>query len=140
MLHTVVYKDISEYTEKVVGKLSLRTLACLCLGGVTSVAVGAFCYFALHIDVDDASFPIMCACMPFWLAGFWRPNNMRFEEFALHWANFHLKSGQLTYASTACLDYPELTMPAMGLPRLKDRLKAKRRGAELYDPTSATHT
>ena len=39
MLSVSVHKDIGEYTEKVVGKLSARTLACTAGGLVTAVAV-----------------------------------------------------------------------------------------------------
>ena len=41
MLSVSVHKDIGEYTEKVVGKLSARTLACTAGGLVTAVAVAA---------------------------------------------------------------------------------------------------
>lgn len=39
MLSVAVHKDISEYTEKVVGKLSARTLACV-VGGLAAAHLG----------------------------------------------------------------------------------------------------
>ena len=41
MLSVTVHKDIGEYTEKVVGKLSARTLACTAGGLAASVAAAA---------------------------------------------------------------------------------------------------
>lgn len=41
MLSVSVHKDIGEYTEKVVGKLSARTLACTAGGLAAAVAVAA---------------------------------------------------------------------------------------------------
>ena len=40
MLSVTVHKDIGEYTEKVVGKLSARTLACTAGGLAASVYFG----------------------------------------------------------------------------------------------------
>ena len=40
-LSVAVHKDIGEYREKVVGKLSLRTLCCVALGLAASVAAAA---------------------------------------------------------------------------------------------------
>ena len=41
MLSVSVHKDIGEYTEKVVGKLSARTLACTAGGLASAVAAAA---------------------------------------------------------------------------------------------------
>ena len=41
MLSVAVHKDISEYTEKVVGKLSARTLACVVGGLAASIGAAA---------------------------------------------------------------------------------------------------
>lgn len=79
-LRIPVQKDIGEYEEKIVGKMSLRTLACVSLGFGSAVGAAAFVHLGLHADVADAAFPIMLCSMPFWLAGFWRPFGMRAEE------------------------------------------------------------
>ena len=70
-LRIPVQKDIGEYEEKIVGKMSLRTLACVSLGFGSAVGAAAFVHLGLHADVADAAFPIMLCSMPFWLAGFW---------------------------------------------------------------------
>lgn len=84
-LRIPVQKDIGEYEEKIVGKMSLRTLACVSLGFGSAVGAAAFVHLGLHADVADAAFPIMLCSMPFWLAGFWRPFGMRAEECCLSW-------------------------------------------------------
>ena len=71
MLSVRVQKDIGEYTEKIVGKRSARTLACLAGGLASAVGAAALCQFALGIEVRDAALPVMCASLRFWLAGFW---------------------------------------------------------------------
>ena len=65
MLSVAVHKDIGEYTEKVVGKLSARTLACTAGGLASSVAAAALLNFALGLPVDAATLPVMAASMPF---------------------------------------------------------------------------
>lgn len=49
MLSVAVHKDIGEYTEKVVGKLSARTLACTAGGLASSVACAALLNLALGV-------------------------------------------------------------------------------------------
>lgn len=76
MLSVSVHKDIGEYTEKVVGKLSARTLACTAGGLASAVAAAAVANLALGIPVDATTLPVMAASMPFWLLGFWRPKGL----------------------------------------------------------------
>ena len=81
MLSVAVHKDIGEYTEKVVGKLSARTLACTAGGLASSVATAATLNLALGVPVDAATLPVMAASMPFWLMGFWRPKGLTAERY-----------------------------------------------------------
>lgn len=57
-LRIPVQKDIGEYEEKIVGKMSLRTLACVSLGFGSAVGAAAFVHLGLRADVageaDDA--------------------------------------------------------------------------------------
>ena len=73
-LQIPIQKDIGEYEEKIVGKLSFRTLVCVAGGFGSAILVAAICHFWIGIEVADAAFPVMCASIPFWLAGFWRPS------------------------------------------------------------------
>lgn len=63
-LRIPVQKDIGEYEEKIVGKMSLRTLACVSLGFGSAVGAAAFVHLGLRADVADAAFPIMLCSMP----------------------------------------------------------------------------
>lgn len=76
-LRIPVQKDIGEYEEKIVGKMSLRTLACVSLGFGSAVGAAAFVHLGLHADVADAAFPIMLCSMPFWLAAPGPPGTSR---------------------------------------------------------------
>ena len=68
-LQIPIQKDIGEYEEKIVGKLSFRTLVCVAGGFGSAILVAAICHFWIGIEVADAAFPVMCASIPFWLAG-----------------------------------------------------------------------
>ena len=91
MLSVSVHKDIGEYTEKVVGKLSARTLACTAGGLASAVALG--------IPVDATTLPVMAASMPFWLLGFWRPKGLPPERFLPLVASHALGDGKIAYTT-----------------------------------------
>ena len=135
MLSVRVQKDIGEYTEKIVGKLSARTLVCLAGGLASAVGTAAICQFALGIEVRNAALPVMCASMPFWLAGFWRPYHMKLEKFVPLWLDFQLEDQRVFYRSTPVLEgaqpapapgnvfhkvlFSEFTKPSFRFSRLK---------------------
>ena len=73
-LQIPIQKDIGEYEEKIVGKLSFRTLVCVAGGFGSAILVATICHFWIRIEVADAAFPVMCASIPFWLAGFGVPS------------------------------------------------------------------
>ena len=60
-LQIPIQKDIGEYEEKIVGKLSFRTLVCVAGGFGSAILVAAICHFWIGIEVADAAFPVMCA-------------------------------------------------------------------------------
>ena len=110
--------------RKIVGKMSLRTLACVSLGFGSAVGAAAFVHLGLHADVADAAFPIMLCSMPFWLAGFWRPFGMRAEELLPLLAAHELSPQLLAYEPCLVGSLPEdsprpemTTLPA--LPRVR---------------------
>ena len=80
MLSVSVHKDIGEYTEKVVGKLSARTLACTAGGLGAAVAVAAVGNLALGVPVDAMTLPVMASPPCPWLLGFWRPKGLPAES------------------------------------------------------------
>lgn len=131
-LQIPIQKDIGEYEEKIVGKLSFRTLICVVGGFGSAIAVAALCHFLLGIDPSNAALPVMCASIPFWLAGFWRPFGMRAEKFAPLLANHHLKDQRLLYSSPCD---PSIHGIEKGKPTRKARKAANRKGAEAHEPT-----
>lgn len=135
-LQIPIQKDIGEYQEKIVGKMSLRTLACTAGGFASAIGAACIVYFGFGIEVSNATLPVMAAALPFWLAGFWRPFGMKLEEFLPLFIAHHTKTQRMEYAP--CLAFYPLpeTGPVAGKPSRKARRKSKKKGAELYEPTT----
>lgn len=133
MLSVAVHKDIGEYTEKVVGKLSARTLACTAGGLASSVACAALLNLALGVPVDAATLPVTAASMPFWLMGFWRPKGLPAERFAALVARHALSDGVLLY-STGCRPWEVAGRVACGRAGRRPRRRAARKGEERREP------
>jgi len=129
VLSVSVHKDIGEYTEKVVGKLSARTLACTAGGLASAVAVAAVANVALGVPVDAATLPVMTASMPFWLLGFWRPKGLPAEKFVPLFAEHALGDGRLVYA-TGCGPAAIAGPVACEKPDRRARRASRRKGAE----------
>lgn len=131
MLSVSVHKDIGEYTEKVVGKLSARTLACTAGGLASAAAVAAVLNLALGVPVDAATLPVMAASMPFWLLGFWRPKGLPAEKYMALLANHTLGDGKLVYA-TGC--HPASVAGSVACARTDRRARraSRRKGAERH--------
>lgn len=134
-LQIPIQKDIGEYQEKIVGKMSLRTLLCVTGGFACAIAVAAIIYFGLHIEVGNATLPVMAAALPFWLAGFWRPYGMKLEEFLPLLADHHFGSRRLLFSSPSPALPRVESGPVAGKPSRKSIRKAKRKGAELREPS-----
>ena len=129
MLSVSVHKDIGEYSEKVVGKLSARTLVCVVGGLAASVGTAAIVYFCFGIPVSNATLPVMAASMPFWLAGFWRPKGLKAEAFLPLYFRHLFTGGKLVYTS-GFLAETNLFDPLAQKPDRKATRRAKREGAE----------
>ena len=132
MSHVATDPHIGEYEEKIVGKLSFRTLVCVEGGFGSAILVAAICHFWIGIEVADAAFPVMCASIPFWLAGFWRPFGMRAEKFAPLLFSHHMKDQRLLYESLAP---KHLTLIERGAPSRRAKRMSRRKGAEANEPT-----
>ena len=135
-LQIPIQKDIGEYDEKIVGKLTLRTLCCLALGFSAAVAVAALLHLGLKVDVSAMTFPIMAAALPFWLAGFCRPYGMPFERFVSLLASHALNNQVLVYRSCAAIE--KASHPNGKKPRKKtqhEKRAFRKKGSENYEPT-----
>ena len=135
-LQIPIQKDIGEYDEKIVGKLTLRTLCCLALGFSAAVAVAAVAHLGLKADVSAMTLPIMAAALPFWLAGFCKPYGLPFEKFVPLLASHALNSQSLAYRSCAAIEKAGCS------PKKKPRKKTqhekrafRKKGSESYEPT-----
>ena len=133
MLSVAVHKDIGEYTEKVVGKLSARTLACTAGGLASSVATAAALNLALGVPVDAATLPVMTASMPFWLMGFWRPKGLTAERYLAMLARHALSDGVLVY-STGSRPWKAAGGIACRRVDRRARRRSRRKGAEKRGP------
>ena len=135
MLSVSIHKDIGEYSEKIVGKLSFRTRLCVAGGLGAAILAAAFTYFVLGIDVSNATLPVMACSMPFWLAGFWRPSNMQLEKFLPLWFQHTFANDRLLYSSSINLSNQRLQDDIAQKTNRKSRRQIKRKGAELHEPS-----
>lgn len=135
-LQIPIQKDIGEYDEKIVGKLTLRTLCCLALGFSAAVAVAAVLHLGLKVDVSAMTLPIMAAALPFWLAGFCKPYGLPFERFVPLLASHALNNQSLVYRSCAAIE--KASHPNGKKPHKKtqhEKRAFRKKGSENYEPT-----
>jgi hypothetical protein len=137
-LQIPVQKDIGEYDEKIVGKLTLRSAVCLGAGFLSAVGVAAFTHFVLGIDVSKATLPVMACALPFWLLGFCKPCGLPLEKFVVLYANHVLHAHPMTYRSCAALEAAQARESSQDKHRKRTRKEKrtfKKLGGEMYDPT-----
>lgn len=135
-LQIPIQKDIGEYQEKIVGKMSFRTLVCVAGGFASAIAVACFVYLVLGIPVANATLPVMAAAIPFWLAGFWRPYRMRLEEFLPLFLDHKTECQHMEYVPCAVAG-PSGKKPLEAKRRQtrKERSAFRKKGGELYEPS-----
>ena len=107
---------------------------CLAGGFATAITTALACWFWLGVDPSDATFPIMLATLPFWLASFWKPRGMPFERFLPLLAKHHLAKRHFEYTPS---HRDAMAAPLALEPRKlarKERKRTYRKGAELYEP------
>lgn len=133
-LQIPIQKDIGEYQEKIVGKMSFRTLVCVAGGFASTIAAACIVYFGFGVPVANATLPVMAASLPFWLAGFWRPFGMKLEEFLPLFADHHLSVQHMLYRPCAAVAAPAHEEKRPKQTR-KQRRSFKKKGGELYEPS-----
>lgn len=133
-LQIPIQKDIGEYQEKIVGKMSFRTLVCVAGGFGSAIAAACIVYFAFGVPVANATLPVMAAALPFWLAGFWRPFGMKLEDFLPLFADYHLNIQHMQYRPCAAIEWPAQEAKRPKQTRRKRR-SFKKKGGELYEPS-----
>ena len=133
-LSVKVQKDIGSYEEKVVGKLSFRTLLCVVGGIASAIATAAICHFVIGIEVADASLPVMAASLPFWLVGFARPHHMRPEEFLPLWWKHEFGQTRLLYRPTFVSGEGDFRLVGER-PSRRARRRSRAKGVEHDEPS-----
>lgn len=133
-LQIPIQKDIGEYQEKIVGKMSFRTLVCVVGGFGSAIAAACTVYLVFGIPVSNATLPVMAAALPFWLAGFWRPYGMKLENFLPLFADHHLNIQHMQYRPCAAIEWPvrEKKRPRQ---THRQRRSYKLKGGELDEPS-----
>lgn len=133
-LQIPIQKDIGEYQEKIVGKMSFRTLVCVAGGFASAIAAACIVYFGFGVPVANATLPVMAAALPFWLAGFWRPFDMKLEEFLPLFADHRLNVQHMQYRPCAAVAWPAPTAKRAKATH-RQRRSFKKKGGELYEPS-----
>lgn len=133
-LSVKVQKDIGSYEEKVIGKLSFRTLLCVTGGIASAIGTAVLCHFGFGIEVADVSLPVMAASLPFWLLGFTRPRHMKPEEFLPLWWAHEFGRTRILYTPTFALDDGGFRL-AGGKPSRRARRLSRAKGVEHHEPS-----
>ena len=141
-LSVPVQKDLAEYEPKFIGKFTLRTLVAIALSLAMAFLTGCYINFVVCVSIDDYGWLVMLAALPGWAIGFWKPDQMRPEEWLPLWFIHAMTPDDLAYERTfAAPAGAEADMEhgkEKGLVK-KEKRAIKRlaaRGAELYSPTS----
>lgn len=137
MLSVAVHKDIAEYQPKIIGKLTARTLGCICAALGLSLIAGLYMYFVLGLDVSQFQVVIMAISLPFWAMGFWRPQGMKAELFAKYWIEYNFTKKQIrNVPSFKLIGYVNMADERKELkPYDKEQRKLSRTpGIEAYSP------
>ena len=133
-LQIPIQKDIGEYQEKIVGKMSFRTLVCVAGSFASAIAAACTVYFGFGVPVANATLPVMAAALPFWLAGFWRPFGMKLEEFLPLFASHRFSTQHMEYRPSSAIAWPEPEKKTQKQTR-RQRRAFKKKGGELYEPS-----
>lgn len=130
-LQIPVQKDIGEYSEKIFGKMSLRTLICVAAGLCAAFVFALTTTFLLGCNVSDITFFVVLVTMPFFALGFWKPCNMKPEKFLPLLIEHLATNNRLLYCSST---FPNIEYIKTHKTK---KQKWKKKGAENYEPSKA---
>ncbi len=92
MIEIKVPKEIKTYKSKLFFNLSVRQF--VCGGAAIAICVPLYIYGKKYISEDIVSWLIMIIGAPLMLTGFFRYNDMNFEELAKEWLEFYFVNNQ----------------------------------------------
>jgi hypothetical protein len=139
MLSVAVHKDVAEYTPKVLGQMTARTLGSIAGALGASVLTGVIFVFLLGISFESIMVLIYTVSLPFWCVGFWRPKKMPFERFAPLFLAHILSTNRLIHSTS-----PGRLFAREAVRTKRDRKKhadeqyrklSQRRGIEAWEPS-----
>lgn len=131
MLSVKMQRDIGKYEPKIVGQLTVRSLICTVAAIASGLAIGAWFWLVLGVDINYSQYAIIVISLPIWAAGFWRPKGLQPEEFLPLWFTHNFGNSILLYS------FSQNT--SIHKQRNKEYARAckKLNGIEAYSPTPA---
>ena len=96
MIEIRIPKEIKNYREKLFFGLTLRQ--CICAGVALLICVPLYIFGNRFLPQEMISWLVVLIAAPLMLAGFFRYNDMTFEQFAVEFLEHHFHSQKRIYA------------------------------------------
>lgn len=87
MIEIRIPKEIKNYREKLFFGLTLRQ--CICAGAALLICVPLYIFGNRFLPQEAVSWAVVIIAAPLMLAGFFRYNDMNFEQFAMEYLAHH---------------------------------------------------
>ncbi len=88
MIEIKIPKEIKEYKSKLFFNLTVRQ--CICSGVALAICVPLYIFGKNFMSEDLVSWVVILIAAPLFLMGFFKYNDMYFEQFAKEWIEFNL--------------------------------------------------
>ena len=95
MIEIRIPKEIKTYREKLFFGLTLRQ--CICAGAALLVCVPLYIWGNRFLPQEAVSWAVVLIAAPLMLAGFFRYNDMNFEQFAVEFIAHHFNPQKRIY-------------------------------------------
>lgn len=99
-----VYKEISEYKEKILFGMSIRQLLCFSIAILLAVASYFICTYILGLSMDATSYIIIAEAIPIMAIGFIKINGINFEKYAGLYIRHKIGTHKLHYETELLID------------------------------------
>lgn len=88
MIEIKIPKEIKDYKSKLFFNLTVRQ--CICSGAALGICVPLYIFGKNYMSEDLVSWIVILIAVPLFFMGFFKYNNMYFEEFAKEWIAFNI--------------------------------------------------
>ena len=95
MIEIRIPKEIKNYREKLFFGLTLRQ--CICAGAALLICVPLYIFGNRFLPREAVSWAVVIIAAPLMLVGFFRYNDMNFEQFAVEYIGHHFKPQKRIY-------------------------------------------